>query len=1752
MQTSSPETARKLTATKQHFLTRHTRNSAPEFLVSAFEHFLNRGIDEAGYNHWLTELYRGVSRSVVLDAFTGSEEFVRLCQGGFEPAKLDPPAPVAPLPARETLEQYQDIWVRGRCQQRGIRECADRYKLLHSFCSRFERPFTVLDIGSNLGYFSLRLAEDFNCTVVSCEGIYGDWIREIYEANRNPRTILLKKVFSVADLRALAQVEHFDVVMALSVIHHFDEPFDESLETLRSLGDHVLIELPNEDNACGQDIVRDAKTVELPPEAFLLGHGKSHLDGGTRPLYSLSRPKTTIEKSYLGTPRTDLALTISADDQSKTVSFHNKPENREWLPGINLQTFLWFNGVWPSPAHIARRIHEKGSRLEGHRDIQPWNVVMQGQDLQFIDADDPNHAFNYSDADYLDRLIRLLLASDDASRLGEQTTGVCHASDPLDVAEVLARHEIAMPVRWAGPIFNPSGYASEAINFLLPLADRLELGLLHHNNIYSEKFVAGLDAADRESLFRMRDRFDSVRGGITISHNPGNGLIRLDDADYCIGRTMFETDRIPADWVTNCNQMDEVWVPSQFNAETFAACGVERDKLVVMPGAVDTNCFDPDKHEPLPLQNRAGFNFLAIFEWSSRKAWDVLLAAYLREFSASDDVCLHLRTYQFGKPDGDPSEALWREIREFAATLDLGDKEWPRIELLTDQVASQDLPRLYKAADCLVGTSRGEGWGRPQHEAMSMGLPVIATNWSGNTEFMTPDTARLIDFELEEAVGLEPELWHYRKHRWANPSETQLREAMRQLKSDPAEANALGQRARAHIVRNFSREAVADKVIARLAAIERRLQTPDLAPIPTIPPRAAAAASSKSADALNLSWEGSFLDFGSLSHVNRELTRALSKHSDIKLNRIGKNALPPNADAQMRDIARRLKAHPKNNTQVTVRHNWPPDWSAPAGELRIHCQPWEYGILPSDWVEQIQNVDEVWAYTHHVRRAYIDSGIEPEKVKVVPLGFDPDRFHPHAEPLELATRKTFKFLFVGGTIHRKGIDLLLRAYLESFDIEDDVCLVIKDFGSGNVYRGQTAEEQIRAAQTQTNAPEILYLDAEMSGDEIPGLYTACDCLVHPYRGEGFGLPVLEAMACGLPAIVTGGGATDDFAGDDHAWRIPSRRVRLGSRVGEIALNGKGWLLEPCANTLKQKICEVYSQPEEARTKGRAASEYAHRDWTWERAAETAALRIREAWKTKQAAAEERRRQRGRSANIQLPTVARLGYLGDAQTQLDSGNTLQAWSNTLEAMAQRPFHPEGWLTLARIAREAGDVSTAKRCAGAAELLAPGLHPARKFSKSLRKQKGSKKIDWPAIPDVLLPGSHPRLSVILIARNEEQFLGQCLTSVSDIADQIVVVDTGSTDNTIAIAREHGAEVHEFKWNDDFSAARNESLLHARGDWVLFIDADEELLAEGKAGLREAMSQADTLAWRLPIVDVDREHLGHSYVPRLFRNAPGLFFVGRIHEQVSSSVEARRADWGLENRIGTATLRHHGYQEEVIRDRRKTARNISLLERAVEEFPNDANLLMNLGLELARAGQLGAALDQYADAFTAFCHQPAAARTPELREALLTQFATQLLAVERFREVVTIFDSPVARAAALTASHEFLFGLALMNLKRHRDAAKHFRVCLDKRSEPTLTPANEHVVKGGPDHCLALCLGHLQDTEAANYFERALEQDGASIPLRVDYARYLAKAGNSVRAIELLHPVIGNERRHLPVWHAGAEIANNQAELLGFATD
>lgn len=1299
---------------------------------------------------------------------------------------------------------------------------------------------------------------------------------------------------------------------------------------------------------------------------------------------------------------------------------------------------------------------------------------------------------------------------------------------------------------WLAPWQNPSGYCSEALAFAQGLAGRVTMELVDVGRVNSPAFVAGLPPKVKQILNEhLRPQVDAT-GKICVSHIPGSLFEPVPGAAYRIGRTMFETDRLPLEWVTRCNQMHEVWVPSRFHIETFAASGVERDKLVVIPEPADAAFFDPARHEPLPLPNRARCNFLSIFEWSARKGWDVLLAAYLREFSAEEDVCLYLRTYLINQPEEDPSEPIWRLIREHAATLGLAGKKWPRIEVLARQIPTADLPRLYRAVDCLVAPSRGEGWGRPHHEAMLMELPVIATNWSGNTEFMNADNAHLLDFELAEVKDVEPDLLHFRGHRWAEPSEKHLRELMRRVQQDPEEARQKGKRARVAMATHYSPDAVAGVVLKRLAEIERKISMPSLsaaiarpASAETEPPPARAATT--------VAWDGSFLDLGSLSHVNRELTRALERK--VQLTRVGKNTAPSHLAGlpAFRSLARELKAQAPRQTQVTVRHAWPPNWEKPESGAWVLIQPWEYGVLPQEWLRHLEAVDEVWAPSEYVRRVYVESGVDPAKVHVVPNGIDPERFRPDETPLELATTKKFKFLFVGGTIQRKGPDALLQAFLDTFTASDDVCLVIKDFGGKTAYAGQTFEAHIRAAQQKPNAPEILYLTDELPPEQLPSLYTACDCLVHPYRGEGFGLPVLEAMACGLPVIVTGGGATDDFATDEFAYRVPALRAPVGEQVGGMKLAHTGWWLEPVGVTLAAYMQRVCQHRDEARAKGRAASEHVRREWTWERAARIAAHRLRELAARQQAKAEELRARRARkAAPIELPAVAMLGSLADARNLLERKQILPAWNATLGALRVRPFHPEACVLLGEVARVAGDFVKAKQCFDRARRMAPRI----KAPKLSQPSGPITQSDWPSLPPTVDVG---RLSVCLITRNEEKFIGRCLESVRRIAHQIVVLDTGSTDRTVEIAKEHGAETHSFAWTDDFSAARNACLAHATGDWILVLDADEELPASSHKSLREEIQDGGAMAYRLPIVDVGNEAEGQSYVPRLFRNAPALFYVGRIHEQVFSSLEVRRAEWGLENRFSKATILHHGYTDAVARQRNKNARNLKLLERAIEEMPNEPNLLMNHGLELVRAGRLQAGIEQYMEAFQVMSEQRAAEIVPELRETLLTQLATHLMAAKDFEGILAVLTSPLARQGGLTASMHFAMGLAHMELKQFTAAAEQFRQCLRKRNDPVLSPVNKDVRNAGPHHCLAGCLRQLKQYAAAEEsYRAALTADPQSRPVRFDYAILLHEQGQSVDALQRLMELASEKSDDALVWRVGGTIALSRPEFLEFARD
>jgi ubiquinone/menaquinone biosynthesis C-methylase UbiE/glycosyltransferase involved in cell wall biosynthesis len=368
---------------------------------------------------------------------------------------------------------------------------------------------------------------------------------------------------------------------------------------------------------------------------------------------------------------------------------------------------------------------------------------------------------------------------------------------------------------WCAPLRDPSGYADEARHFLFAL-HQAGVPTAAREIRWSQK-VTGLPR-EREQILNQIINAPVPSNAIMVSHILGSMLQRDPNVGVCVGRTMFETDRIPPDWVARCNQMDAVWVPSEFNRQTFAFAGVASDKLRVVPGAIDLAPYNPNC-TPLQIDGARGFNFLSVFDWTLRKGWDALLRAFVEEFTPNDDVALIIKTHS---SMGYSTEQMGGMIADFIEnTLRRDLNSIPDIILQDTNVPDFRMPNLYRAADCYVMPSRGEGWGRPYMEAMAMGLPVIATNWSGQTAFLTPETALLLNYEVVDVPeAAYRETPTYQGHKWAEPSLAHLKTLMRQAFEDRNVGRETGLHARAHLEQNFTYEPVARILLAEYKRLQ--------------------------------------------------------------------------------------------------------------------------------------------------------------------------------------------------------------------------------------------------------------------------------------------------------------------------------------------------------------------------------------------------------------------------------------------------------------------------------------------------------------------------------------------------------------------------------------------------------------------------------------------------------------------------------------------------------------------------------------------------------------------------------------------------------------------------------------------------------------------------------------------------------------------------------------------------------------------
>ena len=358
---------------------------------------------------------------------------------------------------------------------------------------------------------------------------------------------------------------------------------------------------------------------------------------------------------------------------------------------------------------------------------------------------------------------------------------------------------------WIAPVFDASGFADEARNFVLGVDDA---GIpIHLKPIPWDIPDTELDATTRERLQGLT-RSSLSPEFICVNQFFPTQVPLAEAAAVNVCRTMFETDRIPAEWISACNEYDFVWVPSEFHVTAFALSGVDESKLRVLPEAIDAELYRQSA-SPLWLKDDSGFTFLSTFVWQPRKAWDVLLEAYCREFVSDENVTLVLKVF----PDhGQSPEAIEAEAWGFIQNrLGLTRDGAPSIRFVHDSIPVSDMPRLYHSADCFVLPTRGEGWGRPLMEAMACGLPVVAPTFGGQSAFMNSDNAYIVDHTV---VPVSPEVAEqypkFAGHNWAEPSLSHLRQLMRQVYSQPSQSRATGARAREHILSNFGRDQVGD------------------------------------------------------------------------------------------------------------------------------------------------------------------------------------------------------------------------------------------------------------------------------------------------------------------------------------------------------------------------------------------------------------------------------------------------------------------------------------------------------------------------------------------------------------------------------------------------------------------------------------------------------------------------------------------------------------------------------------------------------------------------------------------------------------------------------------------------------------------------------------------------------------------------------------------------------------------------------
>lgn len=337
---------------------------------------------------------------------------------------------------------------------------------------------------------------------------------------------------------------------------------------------------------------------------------------------------------------------------------------------------------------------------------------------------------------------------------------------------------------------------------------------------------------------------------------------------------------------------------------------------------------------------------------------------------------------------------------------------------------------------------------------------------------------------------------------------------------------------------------------------------------------------------------GKFYDNHSLSIVNRNIALELSKYNNIKLFITPLDRYSPSnkVNKQELKILKSLEKSSKEDPDIQIRHTYPPIWRFPVSKKTkvIFIQPWEYSKTPFEWQYKWENfADAVITPSMWTGDKYLDSGLNPDRLHIIPNGYDPNIFNTTAEDSKFFDSKKFTFLFVGNHQYRKGLDILLNIWRDTFVRADNVQLFIKD--TPQIYGHNNLLSQILHLQYHLDCGKIIYNNDLLSDKDMANIYKNSKVVVHPYRGEGFGMHIQESVACGAFPIITDSGPTEEFIPKEIGFRINTNKKVVDLTSPEIFatkpgdsltnMGGHGWVLDPLPEHLKFTMRLIYSHHE---------------------------------------------------------------------------------------------------------------------------------------------------------------------------------------------------------------------------------------------------------------------------------------------------------------------------------------------------------------------------------------------------------------------------------------------------------------------------------------------------------------------------------------------------------------------------------------------